>query len=165
MIWLMIVAVVLCFGLVLFVGAPYLPTLRAQRQQALSLLKLKPGQLLYELGCGDGAMLVEAAKTGLNVVGFELNPLLFTIAWFRTRKYRKNVQLKWGNFWRADISDADGIYVFLHTRFMSRLDRKISTQITKSCSVVSYGFAIPRRKLSKQLAALYCYRYEPLARK
>jgi precorrin-6B methylase 2 len=82
MIWILLLIIILAFQfVVLFLGAPYVPTLHKQREIALDLLKLKPGQTLIDLGCGDGAMLIEAAKRGIKVVGYEINPLLVFIAW------------------------------------------------------------------------------------
>jgi hypothetical protein len=81
MIWIILLLVILAFQfVVLFLGAPYVPTLPKQREAALDLLKLKPGQTLIDLGCGDGAMLIAAAKRGINSVGYEINPLLALIA-------------------------------------------------------------------------------------
>lgn len=158
-IWLSATILVLIFGAVLLVGAPYLPTLAAQRAQALQLLNLKPGQTLYELGSGDGSLLVEAARQGIYVVGFELNPILFIISWLRTRRYRQYVKIRWSNFWNADLAGADAIFVFLLDRFMSQLDAKIKAEQTKKLKLVSYAFKIPGKKSSKKFGPLYLYIY------
>lgn len=120
--------VVFLFGFVLLFGAPYLPTQRQQAQAALDLLALKKGQTLYEFGCGDGRVLRQAAERGLKVVGYELNPLLVLVARCYTWKYRKQVKIVWGSFWKADISQADGVFVFLLDRFMRQLDSKLAAE-------------------------------------
>ena len=73
-----IIAVVtlLSFSFVLLFGAPFLPTLKKQIDEALDLLDLKPGETMLELGCGDGRILLAATQRGLSVVGYELNPIL-----------------------------------------------------------------------------------------
>jgi hypothetical protein len=56
MIWIVILIIILAFQfVVIFLGAPYVPTLNKQRETALDLLKLKSGQTLIDLGSGDGA--------------------------------------------------------------------------------------------------------------
>src|SRR5665213_1201424 len=110
---LIVVVVFYSFTVGVAFGAPYLPTLNAQRQTALELLDLKPGQTLYDLGCGDGRMLRAAAKVGLNAVGYEMSPILVLIARIINWPYRKQVKVIMGNYWAADISRADGIFVFL----------------------------------------------------
>src|SRR6185437_14241003 len=107
-----ILVIVLAFSGVLLFGAPYLPTLQKQGGVALGLLNLKPGQTLLELGSGDGKMLILAARAGLNVVGIELNPFLFIISWLRTRRYRGQVRIIWGDFWRVSWPECDGVFVF-----------------------------------------------------
>jgi ribosomal protein L11 methylase PrmA len=73
---LIAMGILACFGFVLIFGAPYLPTLDKPMKAALELAELKPGQTLLELGCGDGKVLIAAAKQGVHATGFELNPLL-----------------------------------------------------------------------------------------
>src|SRR5690242_4404691 len=87
-----------CFLVPAFFGAPYVPTLKSHVAVSLDLLSLAPGQTMIELGCGDGRVVLAAAKRGYNVIGYELNPCLAVIAWVRTIGYRKQVTIIWGNF-------------------------------------------------------------------
>ena len=152
-------ALVLLFAFVLLFGAPYLPTLKKQSDAALDLLDLKPGQTLLELGCGDGRVLKVAAKQGLNAIGYELNPVLVAISLLNTWKYRKQVKIVWGNFWTKEWPKADGIFVFLHTRFMSKLDKKIKKYKHKPLKVISYTYKIPSKNYLKRGQGLYLYKY------
>jgi 16S rRNA A1518/A1519 N6-dimethyltransferase RsmA/KsgA/DIM1 with predicted DNA glycosylase/AP lyase activity len=108
---LLAIILVLLFGFVLLFGAPYVPTLKPQTEQALDLLNLKPGQTLLELGSGDGRVMRAAAARGLHVVGYELNPILAGVSYFVTWKYRKQVRIIWGDFWHADFTHGDGVFV------------------------------------------------------
>lgn len=124
--------VVLLFGFVIMFGAPFLPTLGKQVNTSLDLIDLKPGQTLLELGSGDGRLLIAAAKKGINAVGYELNPLLVIYSWVKTRKYRDNVKIIWGNYWTKNWPKADGIFVFLLPRYMKKLDKKIIRELSAS---------------------------------
>jgi len=148
--------VVLAFGGVLLRGAPYLPTLDTQGRVALELLDLKPGQTLLELGSGDGKMLVLAARAGLNVVGIELNPFLVAVSWLRTRRYRKQVRIIWGDFWRVSWPPCDGVFVFLLDRFMPKLEARM--RVVKK-PVASVAFKIPGRKISAEKSGVFLYRF------
>lgn len=152
--------VVMAFGFVVLFGAPYLPTLGRQAETALDLLDLKPGQMLLELGCGDGLVLAAAANRGLNVVGYELNPILALFAWARTRKFGPQVKVVWGNYWRKDWPPTDGIFVFLLDKYMKRLDTNIVHKYP-GCKVklVSFAFKIPGRKPTRSMQGLYLYLY------
>ena len=159
--WQIILLIVMaCFAGVLLFGAPYLPTLKPQIKSALQLAALKPGQTLIELGCGDGRVVIAAARQGLNVIGYELNPLLAIIAWIRTRHYRRQVKIVWGNFWRQPWPPAEAIFTFLLPRYMPQLDRHIRHRAAKPVKLVSFAFEIPRRKPDKVKNGLYLYRYD-----
>ena len=163
MIWLVaIVALLLiCFGGVLLVGAPYLPTLTPQVNIALELADLKKGQTLLELGCGDGKVLIAAAKQGINSVGYELNPLITFVAWVRTRRYRKYVTVIWGDFWGKPWPEADVIFVFLLPRLMAKLDTKIEQYKYKPVKLVSFAFRIQNKKPATVKQGVYLYTYRP----
>lgn len=160
---MIIVSVVLglllvCFAIVLLFGAPYLPTLTSEVTTALELAELKAGDHLLELGCGDGRVVLAAAKRGLKVTGYELNPLLALVTWLRTRRYHKQVRVVWGNFWNRPWPEAQVIFVFLLPRYMARLDAKISAA-TKPVKLLSFAFEIPDRKPVRRKAGVYLYEY------
>lgn len=161
MIWLAAAAtaLIICFAGVLLFGAPYLPTLAPQVRAAIDLSDLKPGQTLLELGCGDGRVLLAAARQGINVVGYELNPLLAAAAWLRTRRYRRQVKVVWGDFWRHSWPPAEAIFTFLLPKYMPKLDKKIMQYPHKPVKLVSFAFEIPGRKADGEQASVYLYVY------
>jgi SAM-dependent methyltransferase len=161
MIWLVIIGlfILFSFSFVLLFGAPYVPTLTPQVEAALELVNLKPGQTLLELGCGDGKVLIAAAQTGVHAVGYELNPLLAGVAWLRTRRFKGSVRVVWGNFWTRDWPPADGIFTFLHPRFMQRLDKKIVQSNMHQVKLVSFAFEIPGREPAKRQKGVLLYEY------
>lgn len=162
MIWLAAVLMIalLCFGGVALFGAPYLPTLQPQVEAALELAGLKPGQTMLELGCGDGRVLLAAASQGLNVVGYELNPLLAAVAWIRTRRYRRQVKVIWGDFWRAEWPPAEAVFTFLLTRYMHKLDTKLTEYPHRPVRLVSFAFKVPGRKPAAVERGVYLYLYD-----
>lgn len=159
MILFVFIILVALFGFVVAFGAPYLPTRHKEATTALKLLDLKKGQTLFDLGCGDGRVLKLAASRGIKGVGYELNPLLVLIARLNTYKYRGQVKIIWGNFWKADLSSADGVFVFLLERFMRKLDKKMQKAVRKPVKLVSFAFAIPDKKIEKSKDGLYLYKY------
>lgn len=151
-----ILVLVLAFGAVLMRGAPYLPALGPQAKAALALLDLKPGQTLLELGSGDGKVLLLAAQQGLHVVGIELNPFLAAVSWLRTRRYRGQVRIIWGDFWLVDWPECDGVFTFLLGRFMPKLDARM--HVVKK-PLASLAFQIPGRKADAEQSGVFLYRY------
>jgi SAM-dependent methyltransferase len=166
---IVVVVIVVCFAFVLLRGAPYLPTLGKQVGSALDLINLEPGQTLLELGCGDGKVLIAAAERGWRVVGYELNPLMAGIAWWRTRRYHASGQVKvvWGDFWRAEWPQSEGIFVFLLDRYMEKLDKNIVQYYArygkykgKRVKVISFAFQIPGKVPIAEKDGLFLYEYK-----
>lgn len=161
MITLLVIGTVLLFGFVVFVGAPYLPTLPKQVDTGLDLLGLEKGQTLLELGSGDGIVLKKAAQRGLQVIGIELNPLLVGIAYLRCWRYRKQVTIIWGDYWRVTWPYSDGMYVFLLDKYMKKLDKKvIQYSYGKKYALVSNAFKIPQKEAARTENGLYLYLYK-----
>lgn len=149
----------LLFAGVLLRGAPYLPTLKAQGETALDLLKLRPGQTLLELGSGDGAVLKLAAERGIHAIGIELNPLLVVVSRIRLRKYGDLVEVRWGDFWSTPWPKADGVFVFLLDKYMVRLDEHMQPYGGKLASI---AFTIPGKEPVSKQNGVVLYSY-PLA--
>lgn len=142
----------------LLFGAPYLPTRKKQAEEALDLLDLKKGEVFVDLGCGDGMMLVHAAKRGLVAHGYELNPLVWFVAWLRCLRY-KNAHVHLKNYWSVVLPmNTKGVYVFLLDPFMKRLDMKLKEE-AKGAKLVSYTFKIPNKKTVETKHALNLYQY------
>ncbi len=149
------------FSFVVFFGAPYVPTLSPQVEAALDMISLKKGETLLELGCGDGKVMIAAAERGIKVIGYELNPILAIICWARTRKYKGNVKVVWGNFWKKKLPPTDAIFVFLLDKYMIKLDKMIiQTYSRQKVKLVSFAFKIPKKKILKESKGLLLYNYE-----
>lgn len=157
---LIVAAIILSFGFVVAFGAPYVPTLSKQAEAAFALLELKPGETLLELGCGDGRMVVAAARRGIKVIGYELNPLLALLCWLRTLRYRRLVRIRIADFWRADWPRADAAFGFILPRLMHKLDAKIMQEKRGPLRVASFAFEIPGKKAAAAKDGVFLYRYK-----
>lgn len=147
------------FASVIIFGAPYVPTLRAQRHIALDLLNLKKGQTLYELGSGDGSLLIEAASRGIKAVGYELNPILVIISRWRARRHPGMVKVYWSNFWHANLAAADGIFIFQMDKSMKNLEAKIKEEKQGKLKVASHAFKVPGKKPLRKVGAILLYEF------
>lgn len=159
LLFILALLIIFLFSFVLLFGAPYLPTLSAQAEAALDLVDLKPGDHLLELGCGDGKVMIAAARRGLHVTGYELNPMLAAIAWLRTRRYGRRAKVVCGNFWRIKLTPSEGIFVFLLPKYMAKLDTKITQESSNPVKLVSFAFKIPAKKISKEKSGIFLYEY------
>jgi exodeoxyribonuclease VII small subunit len=69
------------------------------------------------------------------------------------------VKIHFGNFWKADISQADAVYVFLFDRYMKQLDAKLKKEAKPGLKLASHTFKIPGKKIIRQDYGVYLYKY------
>jgi len=159
MIWLAGVLFVVLLGVSVIRGAPYVPTHGKQVDIALDLLNLKPGERLVDVGSGDGKVLLAGAKRGLKVTGYEINPILWAISWFRLLRYRPQGKVVWGDMWGQKLpKDTKGIFVFTMGKYMSRLESKIRAEGLSGVGLASHGFELPNQKPIKTKEAIHLYK-------
>ncbi len=165
MLWYLLALVLLGgFGIAVFVGAPYVPILKRDYGPLLDLADIKPGQTLIDLGSGDGRLLREVAKRGIRAVGYEINPALYVISRVVCWRYRNLVTIRLRDYWHVTLPPADIIYVFLLETYMSRLDRKLTAELIRPTTVVSFVFQIPGRAATRASRNTFVYEYpEPPA--
>ncbi len=166
--WLLLTIslLVLFFGLVVFSGAPYVPSRKKDVQQAFSrLYPLGPDDLLVDIGSGDGLVLRAAAKIGARAVGYEINPILVFVSRLLARKYR-GIDVILADFWLSKLpTDVTVVYIFSVTRDMKKIINKLQNEtnrLGRPIHVISYGSKFDVVKAIKSLGAYNLYRLEPL---
>jgi hypothetical protein len=161
-------AVIVAGGVILwtlFRGAPYVPTRRKEIESALDAAKLTPGDLLVDLGSGDGIVLKVAAEKGLRAVGYEINPLLVLISRWRLRKYEYCAQVRLSDFRYAELpGDTRVIFVFSAEVFLASLQGYLNKEVKRlghPVTLISHGFKLPGEKTADQNGASFLYRLQP----
>jgi len=138
-------AYVLCTALALPVtrGALYVSTSRVRISAFLDAVPMDAGQLLVDIGCGDGRVLRQVRRRyGGRAVGYELNFLAFVKAKLFCIG-RKNIEIKWRNFWTVDLSNADVVFCYLFPDVMRDLAAKLKSDLKPGAVVVSCNFHLP----------------------
>lgn len=133
-----------------WLDAPFVPTPERYADLISEVLELSPGDIVYELGSGDGAFMLACARLSpdCTFVGIERNPLLHVAALFSRKRAGTpaNVEFRRGNFFDADLSRANKAYAYLLDPTMFRLAPKFDKEFRGR--LVSRAFPIPRRELS-----------------
>ncbi|MBV6450265.1 MAG: hypothetical protein MHPDNHAH_00988 [Anaerolineales bacterium] len=121
-------------------GLPSRPTNPDRIRAALKLANLQPNEVLYDLGAGDGRVLLIAAQEfGARAVGIEIGPVQCALIWLRVTAsgFGNKIQLKWGNFFTADLKDADVVFIYATSRQMPRLASHLANQLKIGARIVS----------------------------
>lgn len=165
LVWAFVGVLFLSWMMIVFVGAPYVPTKNRDLRSILKAAGLKKGELIVDLGSGDGRLLIDAARSGFRAKGYELNPFLAALSWWRLRKYHKSADVVMADFWLSSLpEDTKAVFVFLAAPFMVRLDKKLSREANRlghDIVLVSYGFEVPGKSPEKREGPLVVYRFEP----
>lgn len=148
-------------------AAPWLPTLPSQRRHLLDNLKLKDGQKVVDLGCGDGSMLFAVARKYPNVIciGYDISLLPLFIGWVRKLLFFKtyrNVHIRFGNLFTKDLHGVDVVFIFLLSKCYPKLLTALQGKLDDNTQVIVEAWPFPniepRETLkAEQLLPVYIY--------
>jgi hypothetical protein len=135
-------------------GVPWVPTREKRIRRALQLAELGAGETLYDLGAGDGRVLIMAAREfGARAVGIEIGPVQCLIGWLRIwfsgsrhglRPERsRRTRMRCANFYKSDVSDADVVFVYATSSQTSKLLPMLERQLHPGARVVSIAADFP----------------------
>ena len=125
--------------------APYIPTPQIIVERMLEAGRVKPGDVVYDLGSGDGRIVITAAqKFGARAVGVEIRPDLCRIARQRIKALglEERVSMIEGNVLHVDLTPATVVTMFLMTGSNERLKPNLEKDLKPGSRVVSNEFPI-----------------------
>ena len=129
-----------------FYGLPSVPTKPDRIRKALKLVNLQPDEILYDLGAGDGRVLLIAAREfGAQAVGIEVGPIQYALIWLRAvaSGFGDKIQIQWKNFLKADLSTGDVVFVYATSKEVRRLASYLEKQMKPGSRVVSISADFP----------------------
>lgn len=136
--------------------APYVPTPQAIVEKMLEAGHVGPNDLVYDLGSGDGRIVITAArKFGARAVGVELRADLCRIASEKIKMLglEDKVRMVQGSALRVDLSPADVVTMWLLTSSNERMRPKLEKDLKPGARVVSNQFPIKGWKASEIIKA------------
>jgi cyclopropane fatty-acyl-phospholipid synthase-like methyltransferase len=161
---LVLLGIVLLFILwTSFRGAPWFPTSLANVRKMLAMADVQPGEVVYDLGSGDGRVIIMAARRfGARAVGIEIDPLryLWTRMLITVLGLQGEVRVVWGDFFDQDLSQADVVTVYLLQKTNTRLMDKLRRELRPGARVVSNTFIFPGWALARKDSEAQLYMYK-----
>ncbi len=129
----------------------YIPTPKNIVRQMLLLARLRQGELLYDLGAGDGRILIEGAREfGARCVGVEIDPERIVRLKERLAATKVEAKIIQGDLMQVDLSDADVVAIYLSDSVNAKLAPKLSRELKPGARVVSLDYTLPGWKLEKK---------------
>ncbi len=127
-------------------GVPSVSTRAERVRKALRLAGLQPGETLFDLGSGNGRVLVIAAREfGARAVGIEVGPVQCLVSWLNARGngVGSRVRVKRADFYRVDLREADVVFVYLTSAQTPRLQARLEEQLRAGARVVAVSADFP----------------------
>lgn len=154
---------------------PYFPTNKKDIKLILDALEIQNNQVVFDLGAGDGLVLLEAAKEAHKkkldtvFIGLEINPVLVLILLIRRMFHpnRKNIRIVLGDMFKDDFkkylnkNDSAVFYMYISPWFLEKVTRRLIS-IGNQTTIVSYMYAIKSlseiQTTQQGLHKVYCYK-------
>lgn len=144
--------------------APHVPTAEDVVRKMLELAELKSGERLYDLGSGDGRIVLMAAKEfGARAIGVELREDLvqFTRKKIEELGLIDRAKVIHGDLMQTDIHDADVVTLYLTTTANAKVAPKLEKELRPGTRIVSFCFRMPgwepTKSMSLETRTLYLY--------
>jgi ubiquinone/menaquinone biosynthesis C-methylase UbiE len=156
--------------------APSYPSPQSVVDQMLAIAGVKPGERVYDLGCGDGRIVIAAARQfKAKAVGIEIRRDIYeqTAAKVAALGLSDQVKIVQGDALRYDLSDADVVTLYLLTSSNERLKPALLKYLRPSARVVSHDFeirgwkpvSVHKMTVGDQQHSIYLYRISEVTKK
>lgn len=125
--------------------APYVPSPQEIIERMLELGQVKPADMLIDIGCGDGRVLITAVqKFRAKAVGVEIDPKIASQATDMILKLglQNKARVLRANVFDVDLSPADVVTMYLTTSFNEQLRPKLEKSLRPGTRVVSHDYGI-----------------------
>jgi len=146
----------------------FVPTPNDVVNKMLELTRVTAKDVVYDLGCGDGRIVITAAqKFGARGVGVDIDPQRIKEARQNASRGKVNDKVRFieGDLFETDISEATVVTLYLLTELNLKLRPKLMKELQPGTRVVSHAFAMgdwkPERTESVDGSTVYLWRIPP----
>lgn len=159
---LLIIPLLIALRSLLTQSGLFIPLPMGTVRKILKLDKIRKNDILYDLGCGDGRIIISAAKEyGIKSVGIEKNSFL---AWFCKNRIRKNkledkIKVIKGDIFNQNLSKATIVVMYLTQKLNDKLKSKFERELKKGTRVISASHVFKGWKESKKIKTGHFYTY------
>jgi 16S rRNA A1518/A1519 N6-dimethyltransferase RsmA/KsgA/DIM1 with predicted DNA glycosylase/AP lyase activity len=130
----------------------FVPTPKKIVQAMLRLASLRRGETLFDLGAGDGRVIIEAARRfGANAIGVEIDPANINRIKERLTATGTKASLIETDMFKVDLTSADVITIYLSASANAKLAPKLTAELKPGTRVVSLDYPLPGWPAKREL--------------
>jgi len=150
-IFMLLSLIVIAFLLdVLLTGkTPLVTTPSKSREKIINVIKLDKNSVFYDLGCGTSRLLVDLSKiySLSTFIGIDNSPFSYVLSRLRiVLNKSKNISIKYGNFFKCNLSNATHIYLWIYVKDMDKLLKKFNVELKEETLVCSLDFPFSKKE-------------------
>ena len=120
----------------------FVPTPRGAVERMIEMAELEPGDVVYDLGCGDGRIVVAAARRQrVKAIGVDISPerVAESRENVRAAGLESSIEIRQADIFALDLRDADVVFLYLTPRLNERLMPQLR-QLKPGARIISYEF-------------------------
>jgi hypothetical protein len=141
---LLIVIFGISLVMAIFLKVPFVPTKKSLIKKLIEIAELKSGQIIMDLGCGDGRLLIYAKQHhDITAIGYEMSPVPYYLALIRRFFTKTKFEIRCKNFFKSNLDEANVIFLYLIPDVLPKLGEKLLKECKKGTKIISHTFKIP----------------------
>ena len=167
MLWYIFLSIITIFLLKVWLDlirneAIFIPLPKNTIRKMLKEAKVSSKDIVYDLGCGDGRVLIIAAKEfGARAIGIEKSWILTKISEWRIKKEKLEGKAKVINkdFFKVNLTNATVVFAYLSKKVNKKLEPKLKKELKKETRILSASHEFKGLKLVKKFKTGHFYSY------
>ncbi len=138
-------------------SGPYVPSSKKRHRLMLKLAEITSKDIVYDLGCGDGRLVFQAAKFAKKAIGYELSIPLVIYGNIKKILTFSKANIGFANIWKKDYQDANVIFCYLLPKAMKQFYKEVWPKLKPGTRVISNAFPMQDIKPDLKEGKVYVY--------
>lgn len=132
-------------------GAPFVETPPAVVQRIVNMAQIDSKDVVFDLGSGDGRILIASAMKGAKAIGVEKDKLrvLYSKLWIKLLRFDNQIKIIQKDLFKTDLSKATVVCCYLLPETHKKLEKKFKKELKKGTKIVAVAFKLPSMKPEK----------------
>ena len=150
LLFLVILTISAFFIFDLILPAPYVASKTNVVEKMVKLAQIKKADRVFDLGSGDGRLLIAAAKRGAVAVGVEKNPFLVFLSRIKIKIARVNAKVFYGDVADLDLTKANIVFLYLNPKVLAKISPKFKQELKTGAKIISNTYELSGFTLYKK---------------